>query len=256
MSIEGLSIEQTVALQDLSALSRVTRLSRNLVVTDTTLDTLAGLEGITEVVGYLNVQRNGALADLDGLAGVERVGKTVFIVDDPLITSVDGLSSLARVDESISITDLPALTSVALPVEAVRLSVQVVRNPELATLTLPALTEAGEVELHGNPMLTDVAAPALVEVHGWLQVDDCDALTTIGDFTALTTVDERVSITRNDGLASLSTSLSALTEVGENFDVHDNPSLPACDVDAVATAISDLGGLVVNTGNDEAAACP
>ena len=50
-------------------------------------------------------------------------------------------------------------------------------------------------------------------------------------------------------------SLPALRRVGENFDVHDNPALPACEVDAVAAALTELGGLVVNTGNDESTAC-
>ena len=120
---------------------------------------------------------------------------------------------------------------------------------------LSSAQTAGEVELHGNPKLVDVRAPSLVEVEGWFQIDDNDVLESIGDFSSLTTVGERVSITRNDALTSLVSSLPALREVGENFDVHDNPLLPSCEALAVADALTDLGGLVVNTGNDETATC-
>jgi len=254
-SLEGLSIEDTEHLQDLSALASVPGFSRNLVVTNSTLESLAGLDGLTEVRGYLNIQNTSSLASLAGLEAVTYVGKTLFVVQCPRIEDLDGLAGLVTVNESVSISDLPLLSRVDLPVQVVADVVQIVRNPELASIEMSGLVTTGELEIHGNPKLTGVSAPALSEVEGWLQVDDNDSLESIGDFASLATVGVRVSITRNDAITQLAASLPVLREVGENFDVHDNPSLPSCEVDAVAEAITDLGGLVVNTGNDGTTAC-
>lgn len=254
-SVEGLTVEDTEFLQDLSALQRVPGLSRNLVITNSNLASLDGLQGLTEVRGYLNIQAASSLGSLSGLENVAYVGKTLFVVQSPLLESLDGLGGLTTVNESISIADLPLLTRVSLPVESVTDSVQIVRNPLLEMIDLSGLRSAGEVEIHGNPALETIQASALFEVDRWFQIDDNDALLAAGDFSALAAVGERVSITRNDALASLETSLPALRTVGENFDVHDNPLLPACEVEALAEALTDLGGLVVNTGNDESTSC-
>lgn len=254
-AVEGLVIEDTESLQDLSALAAVSGLSRNLVLTNSNLESLAALNGLTEVRGYLNIQNAASLSSLSGLEHVSYVGKTLFIVQCPRIEDLDGLAGLLTVKESVSISDLPLLSRVTLPVEAVTDVVQIVRNPELAAIELPGLQTAGEVEIHGNPRLTVVRADSLNAVERWFQIDDNDALESIGDFSSLTSVGERVSITRNDGLTGLVSSLPALREVGENFDVHDNPALPSCEVDAVVEAITELGGLVVNTGNNDATSC-
>lgn len=254
-AVEGVHIEETTQLQDLRALSRVTALSRNLVVQDSTLASLAGLEGLTTIAGYLNIQQASALTSLDGLGGLTTVGKTVFLVQNPLLVEVDGLSGLTTVGESLAITDLPVLSTLQLPLVSVRESVQVVRNPELTTIALPSLGEAGELEIHRNPLLTELTVPALEAIGGWMQIDDNAALTGLGNFSVLHTVGGRVSITRNGSLTQLAASLPALSEVGENLDVHDNPVLPACEVEALAAALTELGGSVVNTGNDETAAC-
>lgn len=255
VAVEGLSIVGTRNLTDLSAFANVPGLSRNLVVTDTTLTSLAGLDGLTEVRGYLNLQDNPALASLAGLENVAYVGNTFFIVRCPLLEDLHDLTTLTTLNDTLALSELPAFTQLSLPIESIRGAVQVVRLPELTTISLPQLQQAGELEIHGNSALTSLDAPLLTEVGGWFQIDDNDALTSIGDFSSLVAVDERVSITRNDALASLSGSLPALREVGENFDVHDNTVLPACDVEAVASALTDLGGLVVNTGNDSTASC-
>jgi hypothetical protein len=255
ISLEGLTIEDTENLQDISALSSVQGLSRNLVITDTNLGSLDALGGLTEVRGYLNIQNASALSSLAGLEGVVYVGKTLFVIQNPLIEDLTGLSGLETVNESIAISDLPRLTTVSLAVQSVTESVQIVRNPELTSIELSAAQQVGEVEIHGNPKLSSVRSPSLAAVEGWFQIDDNESLESIGDFSSLATVGERVSITRNDALASLASSLPALREVGENFDVHDNPVLPACEARAVADALTELGGLVVNTGNDDTASC-
>ena len=151
--------------------------------------------------------------------------------------------------------ELPLLRRASLPVESVSDNVQIVRNQSLEMIDLSGLTSAGEVEIHGNPLLDGLTAHALVEVSRWFQIDDNNALTALGDFSSLSTVGERVSVTRNDSLSSIFASLPALRSVGENLDVHDNPALPACEVDALAGALTELGGLVVNTGNREDASC-
>lgn len=254
-SVAGLQLEQTATLDDLSALARIDALSGNLVLVDTTLASLHGLERLTEVGGYLNIQRAPALTSLAGLSGLRTVGKTLFVVDCDALPHLDDLEALESVGESLSITDLPLLTTLQLPVRAVADAVQVARNPQLTTVSLPSLTTTGELELHGNARLTELTAPQLVEVAGWLQVDDNDALVRLGTLPALATVDGRVSITRNDALTSLADAVPGLRAVGENFDVHDNPSLPACEVDAVAEALTELGGTVVNTGNLDSGGC-
>ncbi len=255
VSVEGLTIEDTEQLQDITALSQVQGLSRNLVITNTNLSSLDGLRGLTEVRGYLNIQNASALPSLSGLESVTYVGKTLFVIQNPLIEDLSALGSLETVNESVAISDLPRLTTVSLPVRAVTDSVQIVRNPELTAIALPNVQTVGEVEFHGNPKLSTVGAPNLTTVGGWFQIDDNDLLESIGDFSSLATVGERVSITRNDVLATLVPSLPALRAVGENFDVHDNPTLPTCEAQAVADALTELGGLVVNTGNDDTASC-
>ena len=54
------------------------------MITNSNLASLDGLQGLTEVRGYLNIQAASSLGSLSGLENVAYVGKTLFVVQSPL----------------------------------------------------------------------------------------------------------------------------------------------------------------------------
>lgn len=87
LSLSGLGIPDLLALQELEEALRVT------LGELTEVQSLAGLEALTEVQ-FLDIVAMSGLEDLQGLEGLERVGAALRIVSNPGLTSLDGLENL------------------------------------------------------------------------------------------------------------------------------------------------------------------
>jgi hypothetical protein len=217
----------------------------------TTLDTATWAPfDLEEVQGDLVVCGSEALENLN-LSALARVGGRLRVCDAPALGSLT-LSGLVEVDGDLILERVPALrvinldlleaaggvglkgigaTSLALPrLAAVGGDLALVPRGEsaLEAMSAPLLGAVlGNLELVAHPSLRSLSAPSLQQVGGALRIE------------------------RNPLLRTLD--LGDLHTVGAGGCVCDNPALPACAGEAIASLD---GGVVDAEGNTGSGGCP
>ena len=88
------------------------RISGNLIINQSPLTTLVGLEYLTSVGNYLFIERNPALTSLAALRNIKSVVGLNVRSNDSL-TNLEGLNNLARIERFMQIEGNPVLKSVA-----------------------------------------------------------------------------------------------------------------------------------------------
>ena len=255
LRIEGGSVTSLVGLEVL------TSVTGDLVVLNTTsLISLEGLHNLRSVGGELVIQRNTGLRDLYGLRSLAEAHGNVAIGFNDVLTSLAGLDRLAPVDAMLSVVENPAL-------------IRVDGLGEVATLL--------DVSVRGNDSLDAITGLRLLShVDRGFAVVDNPALVGIVGLSRLETLGGSLTISNNPRLSE-ALSLAGIFSIGQDIVVANNPSLPtwplvylqsltgnlsalgntlmpACEVEAAATALRESGwtGNLTNNGNDEAAVCP
>ncbi len=102
------TIENT---DDIAALSGYTEVNGNLIISNTTLTNLNGLEKLTIVNGHLRIKDNDVLNSLNGLESLISVGEGLYIYGNDALTNLSGLDNIASVGKSLDIGYNNALTS-------------------------------------------------------------------------------------------------------------------------------------------------
>jgi len=99
----SLTIRETAS--DLTPLSQLTYIGGNLTLIDNpSLQTVSGLEGITEIGGTLEILSTGA-NELLGLSGLNSVGGSISLSDNDNLTGLIGLENLTAINGGLYITD-------------------------------------------------------------------------------------------------------------------------------------------------------
>jgi hypothetical protein len=226
--------------------------------------------------------------DLAGLAALERADLLV-IGASPNLESLAGLEQLRSL-HSLELLGNDALVSLA-GLEGLR------AIPESPQVVVPEQTASlgGGIRLAGCPMLTDTTALAGIETDalGGLSLESLPSLTAVPSMPALrrlgalslvatgiedldalaavTTLQRRyvgdesggnfyVELADNPALHDISGLTASLMSTAPWGDlrVHDNPMLPTCAVEALATALDGAGrmdGTHDVAGNDDTAVC-
>lgn len=91
-------------LMNLNGLQNTTSIG-NLLISDTSLTNLTGLDAIEIIEGDLTIRQNIKMINLDGLNNLKLVGRTFVILDNNAITSINGLNSLSAIGNDFEIRD-------------------------------------------------------------------------------------------------------------------------------------------------------
>lgn len=78
-AIQGNLTIQNADVSDLSPLAGLIEVTGNVYIKSTSLTSMAGLENLTTIGGYLKIRSNNSLTTLDGLEGVTSVGGSLFV---------------------------------------------------------------------------------------------------------------------------------------------------------------------------------
>src|SRR5207247_2560749 len=88
-----------------------TKITGELLIVNTALTSLSGLEAITSVGGNLVVRGNRALTDLRGLDAITSVGDILVIGENESLTSLHGLDALTTVGVDLVVRNCNKLTN-------------------------------------------------------------------------------------------------------------------------------------------------
>ena len=257
----------------LGALAGHTRVTGSLWIgtphSEATLPSLAGLECLQGVDGDLMILNNDLLASLEGLDGLQTVGATLAIgrrgsresyLGNPALTSLAALRALRSVG-GLVIGDDDALTSLEGlgSIESIDGGVEINHNDALTSLEgLSALSSiGGELRISGNDHLTNLQGLEALTSLGSLRVYEAEALTSLHGLEGVAVISGDLTIGfwqavsgmspsgpwRNHDLTSLD-GLGALSSVGGNLLVGNNPVLPTCEATGLLERLVSFDGAV------------
>ncbi|MEZ4454603.1 MAG: hypothetical protein R3B09_34445 [Nannocystaceae bacterium] len=216
---------------------------RDIRITATRLTDLAGLEGLTEIPGDVEISQHWQLESLEALRNLRTVGGALEIHECPALADLDGLRGLEAVGVRLFLGELPisslhgleALTEIGSPGGESRLTLYYLG--ELTALDALAGVEwrpEHEVWIAGAP-ITDLQLFAGVEALTSLDLTDNWKLTGLAGLESLGVVHDALTLCRNNDLESLD-ALVGLHSVGS--------------LSIESSAITDLGPLPSLTGID------
>jgi len=193
------------------------------------------LPSLAEVVWYLVVRSNGALADLDGLGPIGPLKSELVIADNDALTNLDALSHLTHagyngvqfglviVDNEV-LNDLGGLSNVTTVTKGLLIS----NNPGLTDLDgLSGLTSAGSIWIDGNEMLENIdGLSGVTSLGSSIRIWDNDTLADLHGLSGIASLDEPgfISILDNDSLVDLA-GLDGIAWLEGDLVVSDNASL-------------------------------
>jgi hypothetical protein len=241
------------------------RIHGDLLITSgaiTDLSPLAQLESVsgTFQIGPLQPEQSALrLERLDGLERLREVGSLVLVGLDGLqdfaplaslesapgilITNMAGLISLKGLERArwstISLQYLDALTRLdGLRVPEVAVAFQLASLPKLVSIAaLEPLQSADYLRLVDLPSLINLdGLQALARAGGELTVRRCQTLGDLTGLGGLTTVSGTLEIADNAALVELR-ALADLESVGK-LALHDNPRLPQCEAERLASRLN------------------
>jgi len=253
-SLDGLQCLETVGLglyihsphlPSLFGLSRLAVVGEDLIISDYTGD-LHGMENLTTVGRWLEINNVEAATDLSGLESLVEVGEWLRVFYCDSLQSLSGLDNLQTVPAVIlvgnpSITSLDGLDSIEGNLEAL----QIDENASLEDLSGLEWINAIEcsLSLFGNPNLTTLAG---LENLSWVGlVIDITYNDSLSGLDALNNLEE---ILPSECPAASDTDTDTDTDVDTDadwmlgyLDIEDNPALPTCDAEEVAQRLVENG---------------
>ncbi len=185
---------------DLAKLTCLRRVEGDLIIHDTELSSLVGLENLESVDGLLELRFNPSLSDVDALAGLRHVG-TLGIWNNDALADASGIAQL-QTASSISIQGNPGLTKVSVPEIEVLDYLNLYECP-IQSLDFTSLRSVGSLSVRQLPIADLDGFAALGEIQGTLTLEEMPELATTRGLGSLRTVAEDLQLLE----------LPALTEV-------------------------------------------
>lgn len=277
----SLSLERLPVLETLKGLGAVARIGGELRIdSNDALTSLDGLRSLGFVGGTFSLTYNPALISATirekGLLDYPIVGGDVFVYRNDALEHLTGFGVPNAADEpcdlmrgvspgfpSIIVHGNASLKAVELP-RTRNVSIFVTDNEQLTTVSGDSGGNACLFELKLLPRLTTLDLLAW-NVDG-LAISKTGIVTLDG--LEVTSVDCSLEIFENDALEDVSALSSGISSVAFRFQIYENPSLAACDVQAIVDDLPDISRLclldgkvyakprsVFIDGNDESAVC-
>ena len=210
----------------------------SLLIVNTDLETLEGLEKLTGIGGSLEIRFNPSLRSLRGLDHLTSVGDSLADTGQNALLS---LPKPTHVVEGLLITDNESLTSLAglHNLAFVGGGLSFIFNSSLQSMQpLNHLRRIrGSVDFLSNYALSTLEGLHNLErIEGYLDIDDNQSLTTLNGLNGLVHIERDLIIRFNDVLTSLA-GLSALAILGGQATIDNNAALPDSLVQAFVAQI-------------------
>ena len=254
--------------EELQTLSTCEVITGTLTIASPTLAAFS-LPLLQKIEGSLSIHANELLTDLVGLEKLYYVGMNVKITDNTSLVSLDGLERIGRIPGELYIMDNPNLTNI----EGLRFLVNVEgrllkisENMALQNIHgLESLTSVGgALSIWGNPLITNLdALENLLSIGAGdhnaknLEINYNTGLVNIDGLQNITQVFGNLQIVGNPILESLA-GVTGLTEVGLDYVVMNNTSLPTCESEnliAFLESQNGIGGDTLSSGNNDLGVC-
>jgi len=240
-------------ITDISSLLDLKNIGDDLLIDDTSLTTLEGLDNLNSIGGYFNIFNNGNLINFEGLTNLTNVesnlridnndvlvdvsalenltslGGALSLSNNGVLTNTIGLHNITSIGEGLSVSSCPSLVSLDLDnLEDVALEIstgiQIIGNNSLVNINLSELLTVGDnLTIRNNNNLTNLSKLNKLSYIGRnLLIENNPNLTSM-PFESLVTIDRSLNINSNNDLIDLS-GLTSLTSVGLDFDLGGNSS--------------------------------
>jgi hypothetical protein len=200
-------------ISDLSGLSVLTSIGRDLIITDNlNLSSLNGLQNVHSIGRDLIVSNN-SLVTLSGLNGLNHIGSNVqvgnlLVENNPLLVSFTGLDNLTHI--------------------------------------------SGKSDIVSNPSLLNLQGfNSLSYLDGDLTIEGNQSLESLSGIDGLTFVTGSVSITNNNSLSNIAGIANIVPQTVSYLDISHNPLLSVCEVQSVCDYIANSYGIAEITDNAE-----
>lgn len=256
-----------------------TELDADVVITGGIIN-LHGLNNLTSIGGNLQFLYNNALSNATGLENLTEVGGYVSLVENYVMTSLIGLNNLTTIGSDLLLHKNNVLfsTNGLNSLESIGGALVIDTNPKLNNLTaLAGINSIGfDCEITNNPLLIELnGMENISSIGGILYIYNNEVLSNLDGLSGLETVGGDVEIKTNVELMDL-TGLMALTSIGgaltiqsnyeltslsglDNIDaasiidikIYSNTALSGCEVLSVCNYLSNPGGGIIISNNDE-----
>ena len=211
---------------DLSPLNDLLKVTQYMLISNTVLENLEGLNNLKEIGGYFQITHNDKLLNLNGLGNLEKINSYLHIHRNPILKNVDGLTSLNAV-EGVSFFYNLELESVNFLNQANSgYYLTFDDNPSLKTISgfrnMKSLTSALIIN-NNDALLNFEGFNSMEYINAELIIVGNDKLEAL-NLQNLKTVNNSLTIGNNNSLTSLD-GLNNLIYVREDFEVSTNPLL-------------------------------
>jgi hypothetical protein len=188
------------------------------------------LGNITNIDGYLSIDENPALVDLQELSALQSIGGNLSISENNLLQDLAGLNELTAIPGDLGIYFNQNLISLA----------------GLENITMIG----GDLNINYNPSLVNLDELSNVSaidgiVHIWIN----DDLEDLSGLTNVTTISGNISMYGNQVLSSLEGLGNVAANTIENLYIHDNPVLSECDIQSICEYLAAPNGTIEINNN-------
>lgn len=192
-------------------------INRIVIFDNDNLPSLNGLQSITGVSSYMEIEDNNGLLTLDGLENLEDIN-TLLIASNPLLSSLDAFENLTsepvntiRIRNNQSLLSIEGLASVVNIEEVLDISF----NNNLTSLQgLENIQTAKAIDMTSNPQLQSISALQNIQSSAIIRIQDNASLTSLEGLENITEVGQALIINSNPQITSLD-NLSSLNRVTE-----------------------------------------
>jgi len=220
-------------VDNLDFLSSLVEVGGRLIIFNSKLTSLDGLDKLEKVGDEFEIADNDYLADVDALSSLKEVGGSLMIVRNALLAYIEGLSELETVGGRVFIQDNTALLIFLEGLSALKEiggELEISRNPSLFEFgrtdlpSLDSLTSVSAVLIEDNPSLGVFNGLHSLEIVDGMEISGNPSLGAFFGLGNLTTVGCDLRIHENASLRNLA-DLGSLTDIGCELKIYDNASL-------------------------------
>ncbi len=229
--IEGFVFVYGNNITNLYGLNVITYMWDSLVIDNTSLSNLTGLENLISIENDFLIKHNNGLTSFIGLENLTSIGSDFQFFTNIELTSLEGLEKLTTIGDNL------------------RIGSYVTGNPSLTTLSgLNGLTSiGGHLIISGNSSLINLTGlEGLTSIGGSLAIGSNGtgnpALTTLTGLDGLTFIGGGLYIIYNEALISLTGLGSLQANSLTDLYIYSNSNLEECDVYSICQYLAVPNG--------------
>lgn len=249
ISIDGSLLIKETDLVNLSGLNNLTTVTNGLHIGDhnNKLISLAGLDSLTNIGGDLRIEYNSNLENLEGLQNLNAVGQSLIIKSNDSLKNLHGLSGLNSVGVYLEVTfnDVLEVLDGLNQLTSVGSGITIQFNSSLKTFDAMAnLTTIGDdLRFSSNKQLQRIdGLESLTELTGELTVFSNDSLASIAGFENLAYIED-LNISNNEALRNLD-EIAGIINIDGDLTLKGNDLLSSCAVKSICEYLSNPNGAI------------